>query len=49
MCVCEVIDDVVQEKLVLKAWVALISIEEVHNFGGLSYEVGVCFAFPADM
>jgi len=42
------VDDVVQEELVLNAWVALVTLEQVHNCGDLDHEVRVNFAFPAD-
>lgn len=43
------VDDSVQEELVLDAWVSLVTLEQVHHFGGFNYEVRVCFAFPADV
>ena len=43
------VDDVVQEELVLGAWVTLVTLEQVHHFGDFNYEVRVYFAFPADV
>jgi len=42
------VDDVVQEELVLNAWVALVCLEQVHHCGDLDHEVRVNFAFPTD-
>jgi hypothetical protein len=39
----------VQQELVLNAWAALVTLEQVHHFGDLSYKVGVHFAFPTDV
>ena len=43
------VDDVVQEELVLGAWVTLVTLEQVHHFGDFNYEIRVYFAFPADV
>ena len=37
-----------QEELVLDAWVALVTLEQVHHFGDLDHKVGVNFALGAD-